>query len=360
MISIIKASQSWFPHHLQLVNYFSSFFLSSNRPTSTTMHTASISSEASVQSFQGATQEFLVVADIASGGYGAVYKVRGSKGGVFALKLEKRAPKRDHYKLQMEVRVLQAADKAKPEERQHLPTLIDHSEPHSSSSSMFIVMTLLGKSLGDIKRAYRKRIFSPNTAYYCAIQSIDAIKEMHDLGFLHRDIKPANFVIGAPGSKNANTVYVVDYGIARKFLDAKGSMLTPRRKIKFKGTVRFAPVTMHKMEELGRKDDCESWIYMVVDMVNENRLPWHMVTDVDEVERMKRKAIAEPRTLFKSSKESEFCEVITYLNGLHYVDKIDYHWIREMVRRVAKRRNCNLREPYDWQKKNTHSRTVSR
>jgi len=59
----------------------------------------------------------------------------------------------------MEVRVLQAADKAKPEERQHLPTLIDHSEPHSSSSSMFIVMTLLGKSLGDIKRAYRKRIF---------------------------------------------------------------------------------------------------------------------------------------------------------------------------------------------------------
>lgn len=55
---------------------------------------------------------------------------------------------------------------------------------------------------------------------------------MHDLGFLHRDIKPANFVIGAPGSKNANTVYVVDYGIARKFLDAKGSMLTPRRKVK--------------------------------------------------------------------------------------------------------------------------------
>ena len=55
---------------------------------------------------------------------------------------------------------------------------------------------------------------------------------MHDLGFLHRDIKPANFVIGAPGTKDANTVYVVDYGIARKILDAKGSMLTPRRKVK--------------------------------------------------------------------------------------------------------------------------------
>uniref|UniRef100_A0A915NVN2 Protein kinase domain-containing protein n=1 Tax=Meloidogyne floridensis TaxID=298350 RepID=A0A915NVN2_9BILA len=220
------------------------------------MHTASISSEASVQSFQGATQEFLVVADIASGGYGAVYKVRGSKGGVFALKLEKRAPKRDHYKLQMEVRVLQAAAKAKPEERQHLPTLIDHSEPHT---------------------------------------------------------------------------------------------LTLPTIIKFKGTVRFAPVTMHKMEELGRKDDCESWIYMVVDMVNENRLPWHMVTDVDEVERMKRKAIAEPKRIFPKAEETELREVVTYLNGLHYVDKIDYKWIREMVRRVAKRRNCSLLGQFDWQ-----------
>ncbi|CAK5097561.1 unnamed protein product [Meloidogyne enterolobii] len=314
------------------------------------MKTASTMSDGSVQSFQGATQEFVVISDIASGGYGAVFKVRGSKGGVFALKLEKRAPKRDHYKLQMEVRVLQAAALAKPVERQHLPTLIDHSEPHSSSSSMFIVMTLLGKSLGDIKRAYRKRIFSPNTAYYCAIQSIDAIKEMHDLGFLHRDIKPANFVIGMQGSKYCNTVFVVDYGIARKILDAKGSMLTPRRKIKFKGTVRFAPVTMHKMEELGRKDDCESWIYMVVDMVNANRLPWHMVTDVDEVERMKRKAIAEPRILF-TSEEREFSDVILYLNGLHYVDKIDYNWIREMVKRVAKRRDCTLVEPFDWQLK---------
>uniref|UniRef100_A0A914M1D1 non-specific serine/threonine protein kinase n=1 Tax=Meloidogyne incognita TaxID=6306 RepID=A0A914M1D1_MELIC len=313
------------------------------------MHTASMITDDGIQSFQGATQEFLVVADIASGGYGAVHKVRGSKGGVFALKLEKRSPNRDHYKLQMEVRVLQAAAKAKPEERQHLPTLIDHSEPHSSSSSMFIVMTLLGKSLGDIKRAYRKRIFSPNTAYYCAIQSIDAIKELHDLGFLHRDIKPANFVIGMAGTKNADMVFVVDYGIARKILDAKGSMLTPRRKIKFKGTVRFAPVTMHKMEELGHKDDCESWIYMVVDMVNENRLPWHMVTDVDEVERMKRKAIAEPKRLFPKTEEREFMEIVKYLNGLHYVDKIDYKWIREMVRRVAKRRNCSLLGQFDWQ-----------
>ena len=141
------------------------------------MSTKSLSSESSITTYRGsvcfshflislivslnlsfisATQEFVVISEIAAGGYGAVYKVRGSIGGIYALKLEKRTPKRDHYKLQMEVRVLQAAAKTQQE---HLPTLIDHSEPHSSSSSMFIIMTLLGKSLGDIKRVYRKRIF---------------------------------------------------------------------------------------------------------------------------------------------------------------------------------------------------------
>ncbi|KAF7639178.1 Protein kinase domain-containing protein [Meloidogyne graminicola] len=194
------------------------------------MPSKSVSSESSITTYKGSKQEFVTISEIAAGGYGAVYKVRGSTGGIYALKLEKRAPKRDHYKLQMEVRVLQEAAKGKPEHREHLPTLIDYSEPHSESTSMFIVMTLLGKSLGDIKRTYRRRIFSANTAYYCAIQAIDAIKGMHELGFLHRDIKPANFVIGASGTRSENTVYVVDYGIARKFLDANGSMLTPRKK----------------------------------------------------------------------------------------------------------------------------------
>jgi hypothetical protein len=65
----------------------------------------------------------------------------------------------------MEVKVLHAAAKVGPEKREHLPTLIDYSEPHSTSPTMFIVMTLLGKSLGDIKRGYRKRIFRLFKAY---------------------------------------------------------------------------------------------------------------------------------------------------------------------------------------------------
>ena len=86
--------------------------------------------------------------------------------------------------------------------------------------------------MAAIKGQKEDKIFSKNTGYYCAVQSLDAIKALHDLGYVHRDIKPANFVIGLRGTVTCNTVFMVDFGIARKFLKEDGSIKTPRPKVK--------------------------------------------------------------------------------------------------------------------------------
>jgi tau tubulin kinase len=78
---------------------------------------------------------------------------------------------------------------------------------------------------------------------------------------------------------------------------------------KFKGTVRFAPVATHKQQEIGRKDDCESWAYMVVDLLDRNRLPWQEV-DRRRVEEMKVAALANPQMLFPSEKQKEMASII--------------------------------------------------
>jgi serine/threonine protein kinase len=41
---------------------------------------------------------------------------------------------------------------------------------------------------------------------------------MHNKDIVHRDIKPENFLVGT--GKRANVLYIVDYGLAKRFKDS--------------------------------------------------------------------------------------------------------------------------------------------
>lgn len=47
------------------------------------------------------------------------------------------------------------------------------------------------------------------------------VQTIHEKNLIYRDIKPDNFLIGRPGTKGANTVYVVDFGMAKQYRDPK-------------------------------------------------------------------------------------------------------------------------------------------
>lgn len=60
--------------------------------------------------------------------------------------------------------------------------------------------------------------------------------------------------------------------------------------VPFKGTVRYAALNCHRGKELGPKDDCESWLYMMVDCCNEHGLPWRQEKEKKKVELRKEEA----------------------------------------------------------------------
>ena len=66
---------------------------------------------------------------------------------------------------------------------------------------------------------------------------------------------------------------MLDFGMCRKFLKSDGTHRRPRDRLGFRGTVRFASPACHKEEELSRRDDLWSWLFMIVD-VSVGKLPW--------------------------------------------------------------------------------------
>ena len=92
---------------------------------------------------------------------------------------------------------------------------------------------------------------------------LQRIEFIHSRHFLHRDIKPDNFLIGI--GKKQHYVYVIDFGLAKRFRDPKTGEHIPYRDGKnLTGTARYASVNTHLGIEQARRDDLESLGYVLL------------------------------------------------------------------------------------------------
>ena len=70
-----------------------------------------------------------------------------------------------------------------------------------------------------------------------ADQMIGRIEYVHNKNFIHRDIKPDNFLMGL--KKRGNMVYVIDFGLAKRYRDQITSYHIPYKENKsLTGTAR--------------------------------------------------------------------------------------------------------------------------
>ena len=137
-----------------------------------------------------------------------------------------------------------------------------------------MVTDLLGPNLEDLFNFCDRR-FSVRTTLMLADQMIARLEHLHSQGFLHRDIKPENFLIGR--GKMANVVYLLDYGLVKKYKDPNSQKHIPYRDNKMlTGTVRYASIATHEGIEQGRRDDLEAVSYVLMYFLR-GSLPWQGV-----------------------------------------------------------------------------------
>ena len=180
-----------------------------------------------------------------------------------ALKMEKKDKSKNILKFEYQV-------------LQHLKGLSHVPNSYEYIQNMeqnFIVMDLLGINLAKARRCLEQR-YDLKIAIQILIEMVISVKEVHKRGFIHRDVKASNFVLDRENRK----VYIVDFGLAKKHLDAENQPVPKRKNADFRGTVSFASLNAHNNVDLARRDDMWSLYFTMLDFLNE-KLEWREQRD---------------------------------------------------------------------------------
>jgi tau tubulin kinase len=153
----------------------------------------------------------------------------------------------------------------------HLQGCSKVTRVHDSGSHQnlhFMVMDLLGPNLADARRAEPEGRVAAAAAKVVGASLLAALQQLHRAGYIHRDVKPANFAVSPPSAALTLGEWVlIDFGLARKFVDDAGRALAEREDASFRGTTTYASVHAHDDKDLSRRDDLWGWFYMLVELL---------------------------------------------------------------------------------------------
>uniref|UniRef100_A0A3Q3ICQ3 non-specific serine/threonine protein kinase n=1 Tax=Monopterus albus TaxID=43700 RepID=A0A3Q3ICQ3_MONAL len=200
-----------------------------------------------------------------------------------------------------------------------------------------MVMELLGPSLEDLFN-FCSRKFSLKTVLLLADQMISRIEYIHSKNFIHRDVKPDNFLMGL--GKKGNLVYIIDFGLAKKYRDARTHQHIPYRENKnLTGTARYASINTHLGIEQSRRDDLESLGYVLM-YFNLGSLPWQglkAATKRQKYERISEKKMSTPIEVL--------CKGYPLWLKSHLPD---YSYLRQLFRNLFHRQGFSYDYVFDW------------